>query len=80
MQQNALYMIDKIILFFFPSERLFLPLFGRSKQGNNLLRPLLIPPFLNLPAQEYRFMILKTACWLIGLRALPDKLDVDWFK
>ena len=48
-------MIDQIFLFFFLSERLFLPLFWRSKQRNNLLnlRPLLIPPFLNF----YRWKI-----------------------
>ena len=45
-------MIDQKFLFFFLSERLFLPLFWRSKQRNNLLnlRPLLIPPFLNFTA------------------------------
>ena len=74
-------MIDQIFLFFFLSERLFLPLFWRSKQRNNLLnlRPLLIPPFLNFYRwKNRRLMILKTFGWLIGLWALPDELD--WFK
>ena len=79
-------MIHQIFIFFFLSERLFLPLFWRSKQRNNLLnlRPLpgalLIPPFYILPLENRRLIILKTSGWLIGLRAFLDALDVDWFK
>ena len=36
--------------------------------------------FKILPLENRRLMILKTFGWLIGPRALPDDLDIDWFK
>ena len=61
---------------FFLSERLFLPLFWRSKQRNNLLnpRPLLIPPFWNFTAGKspaYDFKDIPLTNRTVGIVGSP---------